>query len=130
MSIAEVERQSELRLEAAITGTPIDKGQPSFQKPKDHGAYLRHVVLGGIETALDINNTSYEAVGIIAVQVFTPADAGRRANATLYDTVAAVYRNVAFGGVLTLDPNRVVVDPNGGYRQSNMLVEWSTETIT
>lgn len=131
MSLELVERESEQHLQAEFAMVPIDLGQPGFIRPKGQ-AWIRHTVLSGLDTSVEVTADSYETTGLISVQIFTPIDApeGRRQNARLYDEVAAVYRDAEFGGVRTYQPSRTVQGESDGWWQSNLTVNFETLTIT
>lgn len=125
MSLETVERELETWIRSSFEtayGVPVDYGQDGFQKSDK---WVRATILGGLEVGLEISGSSFETSGALECQVFTRK---RRDNARIYDQLADALRQKQINGVLTLDPQRIVVGARDGWWQTNLSVEWEIET--
>jgi hypothetical protein len=93
MSYAAQNLEIQARFKAAWgTTTPVSYPNVSFTPPST--AWVRLTILSGEESRLTFGaeTNNYRNVGVIVIQVFTPANQGNAAALALADQAAAVFR--------------------------------------
>lgn len=110
------------RTETAYENVPIEEPDTSWVRLTIKNGEGRQISAG------DPGNNTHRYVGVIVIQIFTPAAEGTNAGRVLADHAADVFRNVAFGGVQTKVPHVAGSQSGDKWHQYNVTVPfWRDE---
>lgn len=119
-----------------VTGLPASaRTQTAYEnvpfEPPESDAWVRLTILNGEGkqiSAGDPGNNTHRYVGVISIQIFTPAAEGSNAGRVLADHAADVFRNQTFGGVQAKVPHISASRTEAPWHQINVTVPfWRDE---
>lgn len=121
-----------------VSGSPSSARTPTAYEnvpyePTLGTSWVRLSILNGealqISTG-DPGNNQHRHVGVIAIQIFTPAGQGTNAGRALADLAAAVFRNQRFSGLYAKVPYISGTSNDGPWHQTNVTVPfWRDELL-
>lgn len=119
-----------------VTGSPSAARTPTSyedvpHEPVEGTPWVRLTILNGEGRQLssgDPLNNMHRYVGIISLQIFTPAGQGSAAGKVLADLAAAVFRNQRFDSIYSRVPYVSGTSIDGNWQQTNVNVPfWRDE---
>lgn len=101
-----------------------------FKPPTNGDGWARLTILDGKSDQVSLNtDPTHRRVGVITVQIFVPKGTGTITVRTYADSIAAIFRNAVFSGIVCRSPFLVRVGQTGEWYQMNVIVPFFIDEI-
>lgn len=124
MSIASLRPAIETHLSTNFTTYPIKYENISFKPPTNSPWIACHIKRSRLPTP-EVNQGSYEVLGILMIQIFTPLHSGMVTSNAIADTLASLYNDKTISNIWFRDADIIDVGESDTWYQVHLSIPFT-----